>query len=330
MSAPRTSKSATLRYLSRTDVEHVGLGMAEIVSALDRLFAEKGAGRVEMPPKPGIHPGVDSFLHAMPAWVPGARAAGLKWISAYPDNPSRGLPYVAGLVVLNDPDTGLPIAVMDATWITAKRTGAASAVAARHLARPESSTLGIVACGVQGRSHLEAFATVFALDRVVAYDIDAEAAARFADEMAEVAGCPIEVVDSARQAVDGMDLVVTSGPILKDPEPTIRPGWLAPGAFAAAVDFDSYWTGDALVEVDRIVTDDIAQMEYYRERGYFRSTPAAHADLGDVVAGAAIGRTREDQRILAMHLGLAAEDMVTGRLLLDRAVELDLGTVLPL
>jgi ornithine cyclodeaminase/alanine dehydrogenase len=304
--------------------------MAEIVEAIDRLFAEKGAGRVEMPPKPGIHPGVDSFLHAMPAWVPAAEAAGLKWISAYPDNPSRGLPYVAGLVVLNDPGTGLPVAVMDATWITAMRTGAASAVAARHLALPGSSTIGIVACGVQGRSHLQAFATTFDLERVVAYDIDREVAARFADEMADMAGVPIEIVDSAREAVEGLDLVVTSGPILKDPDPTIDAGWLAEGAFAAAVDFDSYWRASALEEMDRIVTDDVAQMEYYRDLGYFRQTPSAHADLGDVVAGRAAGRTDPAERILAMHLGLAAEDMVTGRLILERAEARGIGTVLPL
>ena len=322
--------SAQLLYLSRSDVEQVGLGMPEIIGALDRLFHEKGEGRVEMPPKPGIHPGPDSFLHAMPAWVPALGAAGLKWVSAYPGNPARGLPYVAGLVVLNDPDTGLPLAVMDATWITAMRTGAASALAARYLARPESSSIGLLACGVQGRSHLEAFAAVFDLTRVVVYDVDADVARRYADEMRDVAGVEIEVVDRPRDAVDGLDLVVTSGPILLEPHGTIEAGWLAEGAFAAAVDFDSYWSAAALAEFDRIVTDDVAQMAYYGTLGYFADCPAPDADLGEVVAGKAAGRTDPGQRVLAMHLGLAAEDMATAGLLYQRARDARVGRLLPL
>lgn len=322
--------ATSLLYLGRSDVEAVGLGMPAIIDALERMFAEKGAGAVEMPPKPGIHPDVDSFLHAMPAWIPGLGAAGLKWISAYPDNPKHGLPYVAGLVILNDPDTGLPLAVMDATWITAQRTGAASALAARYLARPESSTLGILACGVQGRSHLEAFAAVFDLERVVAYDIDRGVAERYAEEMAEVAGVSIEIASSPRDAVQEHDLVVTSLPILKEPDPPIEPGWLSEGAFAAAVDFDSAWTTPALGQFDRIVTDDIPQMAYYRDLGYFGGTPHPHADLGDVVAGTAEGRTDPAQRILAMHLGLAADDMATAILLYRAARERGIGTELEL
>ena len=320
----------SLLYLSRADVEAIGLDMSAIIDALDTMFREKGEGGVEMPPKPGIHPGPDSFLHAMPAWIPSLRAAGLKWVSAYPENPKRGLPYVAGLLVLNDPDTGLPLAVMDATWITAKRTGAASALAAKYLARPESGSLGVLACGVQGRSHLEAFAAVFDLERVVAYDVDPSVAERYAREMAGVAGVEIEVVDQPREAVEGLDLVVTSGPILKEPHATIRAGWLAEGAFAAAVDFDSYWSGPALAEVDRIVTDDVDQMEYYRTLGYFGDTPSVDSDLGDVVAGNASGRTDPAERILALHLGLAADDMATAVLLYHRARARGIGTELDL
>ena len=159
-----------LLYLSRRDVEAVGLGLAEIIAALDAMFREKGLGRVEMPPKPGIHPLPDAFIHAMPAYIPALRSAGIKWVSGYPQNQAKGLPYITGLLVLNDPDTGFPIAVMDCAWITAMRTGAATAVAAKHLARPDSSSVGILACGVQGRSNLEALACVLPVERVRAFD----------------------------------------------------------------------------------------------------------------------------------------------------------------
>jgi alanine dehydrogenase len=233
-------------YLSRKDVEAVQLPMREIIDALEAMFLEKAAGRVEMPPKPGIHPRPEAFIHAMPAYIPGLNAAGLKWVSGYPGNQTKGLPYITGLLILNDPETGVPLAVMDGTWITSQRTGAASAVAAKYLARPDSATVGIVACGVQGRSNLEALACLFRITQVKAYDLDPEVARRYAQEMGERLRLDIAPVRTLSEAVKELDIVVTSGPILKNPTPLIEAGWLAPGSFASLVDFDSYWQGAAL------------------------------------------------------------------------------------
>jgi len=320
----------SLLYLSRADVERVALPMSAVLAALEHAFREKGEGRAELPPHPGIHPRPDAFLHAMLGYVPALGAAGIKWVSGYPENPARGLPYVGGLVILNDPETGLPLAVMDCTWITAMRTGAATAVAARYLARPESSSAGIVACGVQGRSNLVALSELFRLERVRAYDVRRAAALGFAREMGERLALEIEVVGSAREAVEGLDLVVTSGPIRKDPRPTIEPGWLARGSFASAVDYDSYFQGAALRELDRFVTDDLAQMEHCRALGYFRDAPRADSDLGEIVAGRKPGRVRPDERTLAMNLGIALDDVATGIQVYRRALELGIGTELPL
>ena len=138
--------SHELRYLSQKDVASVGLTMAEIIKALEAAFREKGEGRTEVPPKPGIHPGgKDSFIHAMPAYIPALKSAGIKWVSGFPENTKRGLPYISGLLIFNDHETGLPLAVIDCNWITAMRTGAATALSARYLARPESSTVGVLA-----------------------------------------------------------------------------------------------------------------------------------------------------------------------------------------
>src|SRR3990172_10287835 len=109
------------------------------------------------------------------------KSAGLKWVRGYPENFMRGLPYISGLLILNDVETGIPYALMDCTWITAYRTGAASALAAKYLARPESETVGILAFGVQGRTNLEALAALFPLKHVYAYDILPEVQARFVE-----------------------------------------------------------------------------------------------------------------------------------------------------
>ena len=317
-------------YLSRADVESVGMPMTEIIDLLEKAFREKGEGRVEMPPKPGIHTMPDAFIHAMPAYIPSMRSAGIKWVSGYPGNFQRGLPYITGLIVLNDVETGIPYAVMDCTWITAMRTGAASALSAKYLARPDSETIGILACGVQGRANLEALSCLFPIKRAYAYDVLPEVQEKFIAEMTDRLGLEILGVKGPKQAVAEADLVVTSGPILKHPTPAIEKDWLGPGAFGSAVDFDSYWSGEALAQMDRIATDDHAQFRYYKSAGYFQQTPEPYADLGELVLGIKPGRQDKSERTLAINLGLALDDMAVAPTIYQRAKEKGLGIWLEL
>jgi ornithine cyclodeaminase/alanine dehydrogenase-like protein (mu-crystallin family) len=322
--------SDRLLYLSRADVESAGPEMTAIISALEAMFLEKAAGRVEMPPKPGIHPARDAFIHAMPAFIPALGSAGMKWVSGFPGNQDRGLPYISGLIVLNDSGTGFPKAVMDCTWITAKRTGAATAVAAKRLARPESGVVGILGCGVQGRSNLEALRAVLPIKSIKAYDRSAAAAEAFRVESARAYGIDVAIVASPEAAVRGSDVVVTAGPILKTPHASIKAGWLEPGAFASLVDYDSYWSRDALAEADKFTTDDRAQLEYAKTLGYFKDVPPVHAELAELVAGTKPGRESAREKTLACNLGLALEDMATAPLVYERAVARGVGTWLAL
>jgi ornithine cyclodeaminase/alanine dehydrogenase len=313
-------------YLSYADVVAAGVTMPDIIAALEVAFREHGEGRVEMPPKPGIHPRPDAFIHAMPAYIPAMRSAGIKWVSGYPDNASRGLPYISGLLILNDDETGVPLSIMDCTWITAMRTGAATAVAAKHLARPEARTVGILGCGVQARSHLEALGAVFSLERVIGYDIVPERAERFAHEVRERWGLQAVRAHHPREAVEGCDLVVTAGPILRTPHATIKAGWLAQGAFASLVDFDSYWDGEAMREADKFCTDDLSQFEHYRAAGYFRHVPPIYATLGELVTRRKPGRETPTERTMTCNLGLALCDMAVAPLVYRRAIERGIGT----
>jgi ornithine cyclodeaminase/alanine dehydrogenase len=219
---------------------------------------------------------------------------------------------------------------MDCTWITAKRTGAASALAAKYLARPVSAVAGILACGVQGRTNLEALACLFPIKRAFAYDIMPAVQERYVAEMKTKFSFEIIGVKDPKQAVVESDLVVTSGPILHKPTPTIDKDWLRPGAYGSAVDFDSYWTGAALAQMDRISTDDHAQFQYYKSVGYFQTTPDPYADLGELAAGLKPGRKDEKERTLAINLGLAMDDMAVAPEIYRQAKEKGLGVWLPL
>lgn len=319
-----------LLYLSKADVINVDLNIEKIIELVETAFREKGHQRVEMPPKPGIHTQPDAFIHAMPAYIPAMKSAGIKWVSGYPQNQERGLPYITGLLILNDVDTGLPYAIMDCVWITAYRTAAATAIAAKYLANPESKTAGILACGVQGRTNLEALRSLFPLEKVWAYDIAPEVLETYIEEMSKKLDLEILPVENPMDAVIESDLVVTSGPILKIPVPTIKAGWLKPGGFGSAVDFDSYWFPQALAEMDKISTDDLSQFEYYRSVGYFQNTPQPYADLGEIVVGSVPARESQDQRIVAINLGLAIDDMAVAPEIYRRAMELGIGTRLTL
>jgi ornithine cyclodeaminase/alanine dehydrogenase len=320
-----------LLYLSKADVVSAGLEMTDIIELLEQAFLEKGSGRVEMPPKPGIHPGGgDNFIHAMPAYIPGMNSAGIKWVGGFPNNNQRGLPYISGLLILNDPETGLPISVMDCTWITGMRTAAATAVAARRLARPESSVLGILGCGVQGRTNTEALNVLFPLQKVMAYDVTIESANAFAQDITSRFGLEVQVVGTPKEAVAGCDLIVTAGPILRQPHRTIQAGWWDEGAFASLVDFDSYWHPAAMKEAAKFYTDDMAQLDHYKEVGYFQDIPPVSGDLGELVTGTKPGRESAEERTIACNLGLAMDDMAVAPALYRLALEQGIGTWLPL
>jgi ornithine cyclodeaminase/alanine dehydrogenase len=323
--------SGEFLYLSRADVERLDILMGEVIKVVEEAFREKADGRAEVPPKPGIHPREDAFIHAMPAFLPRMGVAGVKWVSGFPENPRSGLPYVSGLLILNDVVTGFPLCVMDCTWVTAKRTGAATAVVAEHLARENSKVLGILGCGVQGRSNLEALTVVCkSLEEVRAYDVSRENLQKYVEEMSARYGLRVVGADSPRKAVEGCDIVVSAGPILKHPTPVIEAKWFKNGGFACALDFDSYWKPEAIRLMDKFCTDDREQLAYYKTQGYFKDIPQVHAELSEIISGKKTGRQNSEERIMSMNLGLAIEDMATAKLIYEKSKGSHVGTVLSL
>ena len=323
-----------LLYLSRADVEGLGLSMREVLRAVDEGFAAKGRGLTEMPPKPGIHTRPDCFIHAMPAYVREPEVAGLKWVSGYPSNPAKGLPYITGLLVLNDPETGVPLAVMDCAWITAMRTGASAGISARYLARTDSEVAAVVGCGVQARPSLAALVeTLPDLAAVRCYDLLPAATTAFIAEMGVAfPSLRFTPCESAAAAVRDADVAVTAIPIVTRPAPELDTTDLKAGALAVSLDYDSAWTSEAMRGCDKFCADDVPQLLATRDHGvYFGGIPdVIHADLGELAAGLKPGREHYSERIFSMNMGIAVDDMVTAKALYDLALRRGAGARLPL
>lgn len=319
-------------YLSQADILALGLGMREVIAVVEGVLREHREGQAEMPPKPGIHPLPKTFIHAMPAYLPRLGAAGLKWIGCFPDNPRRGLEQTTGVLVMNDPETGVPTAIMDAAWITAVRTAAVTAIGARHLARHDSRTLGIVGAGVQGRYHLVALAEVLPeLREVRVADKRGEAIDAFLRDMQpSLPHLRLTPAASVEEAVRGSDVVVTAT-MFYLPSPLVRAEWFEPGCFAAPLEADYAWEPAAVKLADKLVTDDAEQTRYFAAHGCFpEGLPPLHAELGEIVCGAKPGRERPEERIMSICLGLAIEDVAVGLRLRHLAQERGIGRRLPL
>jgi len=197
--------TADLLYLTRAEVAALLPPLLDQVDVVERTYLAMGAGRVELPPKPGVHARENAFIHAMPAYLRDGDIAALKWVSGYPENPARGLPYISGLIVVNDAETGIPEAVLDAAEITAARTAAASGVCVRRWAPEGWRRAAILGYGEQGRRHHDVLRALNPAVEVAIYDVRAEAS----------------TTAGPREAAAGADVVVTAGPIVESPAPPL-------------------------------------------------------------------------------------------------------------
>jgi ornithine cyclodeaminase len=333
------------RYLSQEDVVAAGgLDMAAVVDVIERAFRVKADGQVVMPPKVMItwsdEPGTEELhgrIMAMPAYVGGDfDVAGLKWIPSVPGNPARhGLPRATALVLLSDRETGLPLAVMDGTVVSAMRTGAVTGVAVRHLAREGDNAACLLGAGVLAHTQLDALRVVMpALREVRVFDPDTERSARFCERQSSATGPAVFATASAEEAVRGAQVVV---PATMAVEPTFEPDWLEPGVTVVLV--SSLDGPESLHAVtDLLVVDDWVHESTHEGRYAYRLVQAGIVDpagdeaveLADVVAGRHPGRTADDQRIIVSPVGLGMDDVTTAKYVLDRAAASGLGTELRL
>jgi alanine dehydrogenase len=321
--------------LTRGEVVEL-LTLDECIAAVEAGFRRQAEGGAVGPGVLGL-PVPDGGFHIKAAGLRLARFYVAAKINAnFPDNMARrGLPTIQGVVVLSDGETGLPLALIDSMEITALRTGAATAVAARYLARPEAHVATIVGCGRQGRIQLAALARVRPLERVHAVDADPGLAARFAREMSAQLGLDVRPAASAAEAAPGSDIFVTCTPSRR---PLLHRVDVRPGAFVAAVGADNEHKQElepALMAAATIVVDSLEQCAAIGDLHHALASGAVsigqvHAELSEVVAGRKPGRRSAEEITIFDSSGVAIEDVAAAAAVYEKAMAAGRGVTVDL
>jgi ornithine cyclodeaminase len=325
-----------LRFLSGPDIEALGITNAEIVTAVEDAVRAHGQGRAVVEPRVHLVPDNDGAGHfnVLRGHLPAAGVTGVKVVGDFVSNYEAGLPSELGLLTLYDPQTGVPLSIMDATMITACRTGAMTAVGARYLARPDSRVLGHVGARGSAFWNVVLLDEMFGLDEIRVTSRRPESREAFGQQLAAASRARIRVTATAEEAFDGADILVEASR-LTEPEPLLRTSVVQPGAFVVPYGTVSAVQLDLLDVMDKVVVDDWREAQSGRFGALRRhvdtgrlSAASLYAELGQIVAGQLPGRERSDERILLWHRGLAILDIAAGLAILRRAEQQGAGTML--
>lgn len=324
-------------FLSRKDVESV-LTIENALEAVEGAFREHGQGSVNMPLRAAIRNVKENgAVLFMPAHVEAMGALGVKVVAVYPDNPSKyNLPTILGVVLLNDPKSGEPIAIMDGAYLTAARTGAASGVATKYLAKNDASKVGIIGTGVQGRTQIAAVCKVRPIRSVKAYDISPERLNTFCKEMSARFHIQVAPVNGAEEAVRGSEIVITSS---SSKIPVVFGEWLSEGTHVNAIGShtpDARELDVTVIKRAKLIVD--SREAALKEAGDIMipiaegiiSQDHIHAELGEVITGKKNGRESDREITVFKSQGLAIQDVSTARKVYELAVSKGTGKELDL
>jgi 2,3-diaminopropionate biosynthesis protein SbnB len=341
VTTPTEPAMPRILYLSRNDVSRVGGDHSDLyVQALRSALVLHAEGKTVQPLKPylrtqGDQGHIADRIIAMPAHVGDPGISGLKWIGSKHDNPARvGLPRASALIVLNEPATNYPVAILEGSLISAWRTAAVTVLAARHLARKEFTDVALIGCGVIGTTQIKALLQQFGhIAAVHLHDTRPEVAQALAEQIRiSHPRINVSVAGTAEEAVRAGDLVV---PCTVTDRPYIPSAWIKRGALVANVSIMDIHK-DVLLDADKVVVDDWEQSNREKkvinqlvQEGKF-SREQLHAELGEVLAGTRPGRESDDEIIVLNPMGMAVEDIACAAEVYRRALRQDVGSWLDL
>jgi ornithine cyclodeaminase/alanine dehydrogenase-like protein (mu-crystallin family) len=308
--------TGSLPYLSEAFLTQLRISTTDMVSEIERQIIGQRRGEVWCAPKAAVWPGDERFIMATLGIASEPSIVATKALVLNPRNAGRGLATLNSLITLLDGETGLPIAVVDGNWVTAKRTAALSVVAAKRLANANSTSAAFIGCGVQARGHLEALSDLFPLREIRAFGrgaVNRDALCQLARSRGLVA-VPCE---TAKAAIDGADIVVTTLTLVPEPPPFLDARWLKPGSFTTMTDLALPWLPETMSSFDRIVIDDLEQ-EAKMSKPMVRAGLVA-GDLTGLVCGDVPGRQGAGERTTFAFRGLAVGDLAVAGLAYVRA-----------
>ncbi|HWQ18275.1 MAG TPA: alanine dehydrogenase [Methanotrichaceae archaeon] len=316
-------------WLSEDEVKSL-LTMDDAIKAVENAFHDHGLGRTQMPPKSYLYfTSYDGDLRTMPAYLEGMDSAGVKIVNVHEKNPAEGLPTVMAILVLNSPHTGAPVAIMGATYLTSMRTGAAGGVAASRLARADSKIVGLVGAGVQARTQLMAVSRFFKIELVRVADRSMDRARALAEDCKRFLDCDYSLTTEVEEACD-CDILITTTP---SREPVVREAWIRPGTHINAIGADAKGKQElesSLTARSKVVVDDMAQAVHSGEvnvpisQGVLRPEKI-YGQIGEILVGKIPGRTSSEEITIFDSTGLAIQDVATGSLVYQRALDKGLG-----
>ncbi len=321
-----------LLYLTRDDCMNTELTRQDILDLTRDALIAHGRDEYEMPAKIGVHPYEDVFYHAMPAYVPAHDAVGAKWIECYPRNPSEhNLPQTTGLLILNDVETGVPLAVMDSTWLTAMRTPAVTVLAAEKL-HPDARIFGMFGCGVQGTEHVRFITkTLPKLERIYIYDIDDAAADRLIANVKNDISTEIVRGEDPHHLAEECEILCSATIITPETLSVVKDDWVSPGQTILPCDLNTFWDPAITWRADKYIVDSREEHELFRDEGYFPDgLPPVYCETGEIIADLVPGRSSPDELIVCSNIGMAVCDVVLARAIFDRALDAGVGRILPL
>ncbi len=322
---PTMAQIPSLLYLSDKTLKSLDITTSEVVESIERLIRGQTQSEVWSAPKAAILPPDGRYMMASLSAADDPPFLAVKAVILNPRNPERGLPQINGLITLLDSGTGLPVAVMDANWVTAVRTAAASAVAAKRMARPESSIMAFIGCGVQAHSHLHAFADLFPLDEIRAFgrgSTNRDVLCKTARDM----GFKGIASGTAKDALEGADIVVTSVTLTAQIDPFLDARWLKPGAFISSTDLAVPWIREGMSAFDRIIIDD-------RNQETAMPNPMVEpslisGDLPELVNGDVEGRHSDEERTAFVFRAVVLGDLALAGLAYQKARAVSQGLLI--
>lgn len=327
-----------LRFLSGPDIDSMALTPAEIVDAAARVVAAHGRGETVFEPRMHLEPDNDgrghfNVLRGHVSTLGDHGVSGVKVVGDFVPNYEQGLPSELALLTLYDPWTGVPLAILDATLITEVRTGAMTAVGARHLARPEAKVLGHVGARGTAHSNIVMLDAMLDLDEIRVTSRRPESREAFAERLRAELSTPVVVTESVAETFDGADIAVEATR-LREPASLVTPDLIAPGSLLVPYGTVSALDPHLLDVIDKVVVDDWREAQsghFGALRPHLASGALTHdnlhAELGQVVTGARPGRENAEERILFWHRGLSILDVAVGQLILERAERNEIGTM---